>query len=227
VSSDSITKGFFNLMALETDIPIMFTVAGTPDSVLASHSLSLNALQYAPGEIRGSAELIRLALAGRTRLITAAHRAASTWRKYVPSDTGSEILVKSSAPDLKALCGVTLIENSDKVTISGTRLIGLLVVLLFIVSASFSGPIWRFLFWQWTGELAIRWRSRGAGQMHRMVHEKGDHAKFWSDSDKQWPKGTAKVEKFGYVVRDDEKGRYHPAYSQDAILVRNRRSEIS
>lgn len=81
--------------------------------------------------------------------------------------------MKSSSADLKALCGATLIENSDKVTIAGIPLPPLLLITLAITLVSISGPLWRWLFWSWTGELAIRWLSRGVGQMHRTVHEKG------------------------------------------------------
>jgi hypothetical protein len=227
MQSDAVTKGFFDLMSLETSLPLLFSVAGTPDSVLASHTLSLNALQYAATDLRGYAEIVRLALTGRTRLITAAHRAASTWRKYLPSGATSENLLKSSSPDLKALCGATLIDNSDMVTIAGIPFLTLLFVLLAIVSLSISGPLWRWLFWSWTDDLVIRWRSRGVGQMHRMVHEKEDASKLWYDADKQWPRGRTDVEPFGLILRKDEKSGYHPVYSPEAVRVKIRRHEIS
>jgi hypothetical protein len=113
VQNNSITKGCFTLMALGTGSSLLFTIAGTPDAVLASHTLCLNALQYAPDEVRGHAELICLALAGRTVLNTAAHQAASTWREYRVSSPVSQSLRKLSTPELKVICGATLIENTS------------------------------------------------------------------------------------------------------------------
>ena len=122
-------------------------------------------------------------------------------------------------------CAATRIESTTHVTISGIPLLALFAVGLTIVLLSETGPLWRRFMWKRVGIFAIRWVSRKAGQLHRMVHERASPDSFWEDGVKEWPKGNGETEKFGLLERKDGKG-WHSTYQTDAILTKKARSEI-
>ncbi|KAF1998539.1 hypothetical protein P154DRAFT_536301 [Amniculicola lignicola CBS 123094] len=132
IEGNPITKGFFSLKAPETGPTLLGHVTGTTDSVLASRTLSLRAIQAAAEELRGHADIVRLILTGQTRLITAACRAASTWKQYLSSKLMPGSLVIAKGGSMIALCRVTHIESKTH-------------------ASSHSGLIWRWVWWDRVG----------------------------------------------------------------------------
>ncbi|KAI9766152.1 MAG: hypothetical protein M1840_006719 [Geoglossum simile] len=222
MKGNSMSKGFLSLMVSETDVPMLYSLAGTTDSILASQTLSLAKIQKAPGKISGHSEIMRLALASRMKLVTSATRAAETWGNYIPS---WEHLLTYRTPSLRALCKATLISDPERITTSLIPVLTILITGLVAILLTFTGPIWRLLFWKRLSVFTIRWRLRTVGQLHRSVAEGGDPDKYWPGGCiDQWPEGKGEVETVGLV---DWKGGYHAVYNGDSRLKHAPREMIN
>jgi hypothetical protein len=207
----AIKKGFLQLMGAETGIPLLAYLADTSDSVLASQTLEMGTMQPAPGWASGHAEIVRLVLAGRMKLATAAVRASSNWYQYAPSMDG---ILLYTGPALQAMCTATLIEDSAYITTSLFPLLAILGVGILAILLTFTGPIWRRLFWKHLGVFTMRWRLRGVGQLHRTTVE-GEAS--WGKVVDEWPEGKAVVAGVGLV--GDEVTGYWAGYGKGAVLM--------
>jgi hypothetical protein len=215
---NGIKRGFLQLMGLQTSIPLLADLAGTSDSVLASRALNGGTLQQAPEWASGHAEIVRLVLAGRTKLATAAVRASSNWYQYAPTMNG---ILLNTSPALEAMCAATLIEDSAYITTSLFPLLSILGVGILAILLTFTGPIWRGIFWKHLSVFTMRWRLRGAGQLHRTSVE-GETS--WGKVVAEWPEGKGVVAEVG-LVGDDVTG-YWAGYWRGAALMNKPRALI-
>jgi len=212
--SKEVASGFLQLMGSETVIPLMGINAGTSESVLASHGLSLKTFQEMPNQISGHSEIMRLALAGRSKLVTSAERAASGWVKYIPTGAQGLIVVRNDA--YRGMCRATHLDDPTKITTCAYRLLAMLIVGAVLILSTFAGPILRYLFWKQLCIFTICWRMRTAAQLHRCAMEGIDEYQVWPEGciDK-WPTGEGMVDMVGLVYR---KQKLHAVYGRDAEL---------
>jgi len=181
---DKISRGFLRLMSLETFMPLLNSIAVSGGSVGASRSLRSGTQLASPAEVTGHAELVRLILAGRAKLLTAARRAAGEWINYTPRAAPTDLDVNLAAEedeDLRSLCHATLLDDLTYVT---TSLPGFLAFVLFgalSLLPTHLGPLLRWIFWRKLCVLTIRWRMRTAPQLHRYAIEKGKDDNYWPE----------------------------------------------
>ncbi|KAH6888183.1 hypothetical protein B0T10DRAFT_574216 [Thelonectria olida] len=220
-SSGAMTRAFLELIYLNTISTPFQSMAGNSESLLASQTLLDESMQIASQELSAHSELIRLALADRARLITAAERAASDWRKYDPIVADAGVLTK----ELGRQCQWTLLRDaSGRVTTSARAIIIMSTVGGVLLLLTFSGPVLRALFWGQLSMFTLRWRMRTAAYLHRATVERGEDDRFWPGGvDDEWPVGKGVVDKVGLVHTS---GGYHAVYRPDAELGRSPRGQI-
>ena len=190
------------------------------EAVLASRTLADESVQRALSEISGNAELVRLALAGRMLLITAAERAVSGWHKYGVST--KDISDWSSDAVLRQ-CRWTLINDPAHVTTSARAIFAVFLTGGLVLLATFSGFLLRFFFWRWLCVFTIQWRMRTAAHLHQVAIKRGQEEKFWPAGIEVWPVGRGFIDRVGVVCT--HKG-YHAVYRLDAELRYLRQREI-
>jgi len=112
-------------------MPLLNSIGVSGGSVGASRSLRSGTQLASPAEVTGHAELVRLILAGRAKLLTAARRAAGEWINYTPRAAPTDLGVNLAAEedeDLRSLCHATVLDDLTYVT---TSLPGFLAFVLF------------------------------------------------------------------------------------------------
>ncbi|KAK4246243.1 hypothetical protein C7999DRAFT_15611 [Corynascus novoguineensis] len=196
--------------------PFSFMAAGG-EAVLASQTLLEGSTQMAVQDLSAHSELIRLALADRARLVASAERAASGWRKYDPSAVALD--GGNLTQELRQQCQWTLVSDpTGRVTTSTRAIIILSIVGGIPLLLTFTGPLWRFLFWRQLFVFTLRWRMRTAAHLHRTTIERGEDDRFWPGGvEDEWPVGKGVVDKVGLVSTGSG---YHAIYRPDAELAR-------
>ncbi|KAL2192280.1 hypothetical protein P885DRAFT_48064 [Corynascus similis CBS 632.67] len=223
-SRGDMAMAFLELIYLNIWFSPFYFMAVGGEAVLASQTLSRGSIQTAIQDLSGHSELIRLALADRARLIASAERAASGWRKYDASAVAFD--GENLTQALKQQCQWTLVSDPrGRVTTSTRAIIILSTVGGIPLLLTFTGPLWRFLFWRHLFVFTLRWRMRTAAHLHRTTIERGEDDRFWPGGvEDEWPVGKGVVDKVGLVFTGSG---YHAVYRPDAELVRKPRKRAS
>ncbi|KAI9770171.1 MAG: hypothetical protein M1839_003273 [Geoglossum umbratile] len=206
ITDNTISKGFLELLGDEMAFPLLYEMARPSDAVLAGHSVTYGFVQAAPGLISGHSEIVRLVLAGRTRLTTAAIRAVDGFAKYILP--GAEVM-SSESPALHSMCSATLVPDNTRMSTTFFPPLGFLIFGLLAILLTFSGPVWERLFWKQLCVFTIRWRLRMVGQLHRETVEKTGG---WRGGLEAWPSGVGNVEGVGRL----KEGGW--GYGRDVLL---------
>jgi len=211
-SGSSMVRGFLQLMGVETYFPLISTLSVSADAIFASKTVFRGNIQSSPN-ISGHSEILRLILAGRTKLVTAAVRAAATWQSYLVS-TDDVFTIQND--DLDSMCAATFIGNNTNLTVSGYNLIVLPIAIVVLILFTYTEGLWRKVLWKHLYKFTIRWNLRTVGQLHRIAVEK--EGRTWTvKTVEEWPEGEGEVDPVGLV--GNFTGSYHATYDKNAVMV--------
>ena len=211
------TRGFLEVLTLSSYAPPIGRVLPHINGVLASQTLvSSPRYQIAPEKVSGRTEVLRLMLSGRQFLI-AGNPAYEYWKRSLSpiTQTMPEIVVLDNLTDINAkfdepldgiarmftthaiqrMCSRTLIDDSQHIIVACTSIV-IIAVLWFVIILLTIPQLTRRLFLR-QRPLLLSWRTKGVGQLHRLLVEQLTSKSWPGLAADEWPQGVGEVPLFG------------------------------